>query len=214
MSSSAYAAQGSFLQIGGTGTARTVTGATNANPPRLTTSTAHGFPDGSLQKLSGFTGTSTDWNGKLGVIQVVGTNQFDLYGVDATQLSTLGTGSGTSTPTQSRAINVTGFSGFDGQAGEIDVSDFDSVAKEYLGGLQDFGNVQFNVQINDTDDGQNALRASKAAGGVVTPFKLTFRNAKFRSWNGFVKQFSEAGQVDSVITGTVAIRISGNVARG
>jgi hypothetical protein len=212
MSVTAYAAQGAYLQIGATGSARSVTAITNANPPRITTSTAHGYADGGLMKLSGIT-TGTDWNGVLGVIQVVGTNQFDLYGVNGVAMGTFG-GTGTVTPTQSRAINVTGWQGFDGQSAEIDVSDLDSAAKEYIGGLQDFGAVTFNVQVSDTDDGQNALRASKAAGGVVTPFKLTFRNAKYRSWSGYCRQFSENGSVDNVITGVAAIRIAGVVTRG
>ena len=212
MSSSAYAAQGAFLQVGATGTAVNLSAITNASPPRVTSSTSHGYSDGALIKFSGVNGM-TGINGLLGVIQVVGTNQFDAYGIDATAFGTYTSG-GTATPTQSRAINVTGWTGFDGQAGEIDVSDLDSKAKEYLGGLQDFGAVTFNVQINDADDGQNALRASKAAGGVATPYKLTFRNAKFRSWNGFCRQFSENGAVDGVITGQAVVRISGVVARG
>ena len=211
MSTSAYAAQGTKLEIGAVVAAKNITAATQANPCVLT-SAAHGLTDGALVKLAAI-GGMTQLNGQVAVIQVLTANTFALLGVDSTGYTAYTSG-GTATGVLAKAINVTGFSGFDGQSGEIDVRDFDSGSTEFLGGLADAGQVTLNVQISDTDDGQNARRASQRAGGVVTPFLLTFRNARFRSFRGFVRSFSEQGAVDGVITGTVAIRISGQVTRG
>lgn len=210
MSTAAYAAQGTKLEIGATVAAKNITALSKANPA-VATITAHGLADGALVKIASV-GGMTEINGKMAIIGVVDANTVQFLNIDSTGYGTYTSG-GTATGTLAKAINVTGFSGFDGQAGEIDVTDFDSKAKEYLGGLKDSGQVTFNVQISDTDDGQNALRASQDAGGVVTPFTLTFRNGKKRTFNGFVRSFSEQGAVDGVVTGTVAIRISGVVTR-
>lgn len=208
MSTTAYAAQGTKLEIGATGSAKTITALTKANPAQATM-TAHALTDGALVKIAGV-GGMVEINGKMAIIQVVDANTVLLLGINSTNFTTYTTG-GTATPTLAKAINLTSFDGFDGQVSEIDVTDFDSGAMEYLGGLQDFGSVNFGVQVSDTDDAHNALRASKAAGGVVTPFTLTFRNGKKRTWNGYVQQYSESGAINGVITGQISVRISGVV---
>lgn len=210
MSNAAYTLKKAKLEVGVASTAKTVTAITKANPARVT-ATAHGLADGAVVKMSGVVGM-VEINGKVGIVRVFDANNFDLLGVDSSSYSTYASG-GSATPSLLKAAQVTGYNGFDGQAGETDVTDWDSDAKEYLGGLQDNGAVTFNVQVKDDDDGQNALRASQAASGIVIPFTLTFANGRKRQWNGFVRQFTESGQVDGVVTGQVGIRISGAVVR-
>src|SRR5690348_12763382 len=68
------------------------------------------------------------------------------------------------------------YSGFDGQASEIDVTNLDSTAKEYRLGLQDFGNLQVDVNIVKSDPGQILVNAAKAA-GTVYKFQMTLNDA-------------------------------------
>lgn len=211
MSSTAYNAQGATLKIGTTATAKTATAISKANPA-VVTATAHGFADGDVVKMSGVVGM-VEINNKVGVVTVVDANNFKLNGIDSTNFTTYTSG-GSATPTQVTVGNLKGWSGFTGQASDIDVTDLSSVAKEYRAGLVDNGELQLDVQTLDTDEGQMALIGSRAASGPSSKFVLTFANGKTRTFNGYCKQFSENGAVDAVIMSQATVRITGAVARG
>jgi hypothetical protein len=124
------------------------------------------------------------------------------------------TSGGTATPVTFSPIgNVKSFSGFDGQASEIDVTNFQSVAKEFRLGLIDNGQMQSDLHLDNSDAGQLAARAAQIA-SAVKQMKLTLPagatpNATF---NAYVKQFSINGAVDGVVAASITLRISGNVA--
>lgn len=59
---------------------------------------------------------------------------------------------------------------------EIEVTSFDSTAKEYLPGLRDGGEVQFDFRLVGEDAMQVGLRSDFAA-GVVRNFKLELNDA-------------------------------------
>ena len=210
MPSTAISAQGTSLKLGATGSAKTVTAITKANPARVT-ATAHGLADGAVVLFAAVVGM-TEINGKYGMVKVVDANTFDAYGIDSTAYSTYTSG-GTATPSQVAVANVTSYNGPDGQAGDIDVTNFASPAKEYLIGLQDNGQISFNVHTDDTDQGQQALLSSRA-GGIPVTHLLTLRNGKTRTFSASCKQFSEAGAVDQAVAATVVCRITGAVTRG
>jgi hypothetical protein len=108
--------------------------------------------------------------------------------------------------------NVNSFSGFDGESTEIDVTNLRSAAKEYRVGLKDFGG--FNMEINPdfNDAGQNALRS---AGNNIKTFRITLENGTTLTFQGLVKNASSMNAaVDGVITGTVSVRITGDVVVG
>lgn len=210
MSSSAYNAQGAICTIGTVIAAKTLTAISKANPAVLTSS-AHGLVDGDVVKPASVVGM-TEINGKVGVVRVLTANTFELCGVDSTSFSTYTSG-GTVTGVAARLGNWTTWNGLDGQASDIDVTDLDSVAKEYRAGLVDFGQITLNVQVKDDDDGQMALRGSQAASGPSSKMVITFKNGKTRTFQMYCKQTPESGGVDQVITGSFTCKISGPVTR-
>lgn len=210
MSSSAYNAQGATLKIGASGSAKTITAITAANPPVIT-STSHGLTEGQVVKISSVSGM-TEINGKVGIVKDVTTNTFKLGGIDASAFTAYTSG-GSATPTQATVGQFKGWDGPSAQSGDIDTSDLASTAKEYRAGLMDYGTLSLDLNVQDADDGQEAMRSSQIANGPVSPFVITFANGKTRSFSGYVKQFSESGAIDGIIVAKAAIKISGAVTR-
>jgi hypothetical protein len=211
MTSTAISAQGSTLQVGtGTGVAKNVT-AVAVGFPTILTSSAHGFSNGdSITFSSGFTGTNAaSLNGKTLTIRDVNANTFAVD-VDTTgQTITAGTATATGA-TYSQVGNLKSFSGFDGQASEIDVSNLSSTAKEFRLGLVDFGMLQLELDHDNTDAGQAALLAAYNA-ATAKSFKLTLPNSNVASFTAYVRKFSAQGGVDQVVKRQVDLRISGAV---
>ncbi|MCA3194563.1 MAG: hypothetical protein INH12_31380, partial [Cupriavidus sp.] len=99
----------------------------------------------------------------------------------------------------------------DGQSSELDVTDLDSTAKEFMLGLQDWGTFSFDVNRDFNDAGPQAVDAAKRAGSQKS-FKLTLPNLKTKTFNGYVKNSPLEGGVDQVLkTSGVTLRITGDV---
>lgn len=105
---------------------------------------------------------------------------------------------------------VQSFSGFGGSAQEIDVTDLDSSAKEFLMGLQDFGNFELSGNYLPADPGQVAMRAAKAS-RALQEFKFELSNGQFFVFSGYVLSNPISGGVDAKTDGTFTVRISGDV---
>jgi len=209
MPSSAISAQGSILAIGtGTGGAKTIT-AMAAGNPTIFTSAAHGFVNGDVITIAALVGTAAaSFNGLTFSVVSKTTNTFALQ-VDTTGLAY--TSGGTATPvTFTNIANIKDFSGFDGSASELEVTNLDSVAKEFKLGLTDPGAFSINIDYDSANAGHVALRA-KQVSGLLSNFKLTLPNATVITFTGFVKKFSLAGGVDAVAKTSVDIRISGAI---
>lgn len=118
----------------------------------------------------------------------------------------------TSTPgTPDTALkNVYRISGFDGEAGESDISNLASDAKEFMQGLQDFGNVTIECHPDLADAGQSALRTAKSAGTTKT-FKITFANGWNITFAAFVKNNPMNMGVDQPFDGSFGLRVTGAV---
>lgn len=108
--------------------------------------------------------------------------------------------------------NIKTFSGFDGSASEIDVSNLDSAAKEFRLGLRDNGQFTLELDRDFADAGQTALQAALTS-GAEQHFKVAFKDTAKTgaTFNGYVKKFSMSGGVDQVVKSSVDIRISGAV---
>jgi len=212
-SANSYSAQGATLKIGATGTTRAIAGITQANPPVVTTTVAHGYADGDVIQFDALVGGMTQIRNAVAVVVVLSSTTFEARGIDASAYSAW-TSAGSVVPSQLKVGNWKTWSGFDGSASDIDATDLDSLAMEYRMGLQDNGQLTLGVQLNDTDVGQLALRASMAAGGPTSLVLLTFKNGKTRSFRAYCKQFSEQGGVNQIIEGSAVLRISGSVTRG
>lgn len=105
---------------------------------------------------------------------------------------------------------ITSFTGFDGQAAEIDVTHLQSTAKEFLMGLQDFGSFSVECNYLPTDTGQDNMRAAKASRDVQA-FRATFSDTSTATFQGYVLGATVSGGVDAKVDGAFTIRITGNV---
>ncbi|WP_022682138.1 phage tail tube protein [Sphingobium bisphenolivorans] len=107
---------------------------------------------------------------------------------------------------------INDFSAFSGSASVIDTTSLDSTAKEKLMGLQDFGQVSINFNVIPDDAGQVALEAAKASRALKN-FKLTLNDTDSTTYafSGYVLSKSLSGGVDSKLTGSATIEISGAV---
>lgn len=209
MPSSAISAQGSVLAIGtGSGGAKTIT-AMAAGNPTIFTSATHGLVVGDVVTIATLVGTAAaSFNGLSFTVTHKTTNTFALP-VDTTGLAY--TSGGTATPVAFTNIaNLKDFSGFDGSASELEVTNLDSVAKEFKLGLTDPGAFSINIDYDSANAGHIALRARQVS-GVLCNFKLTLPNATVITFTGFIKKFSLAGGVDAIAKTSVDIRISGAI---
>ncbi len=102
------------------------------------------------------------------------------------------------------------FSGFGGSASVIDTTTLASEAKEKRMGLQDWGQFSINFNHDDTDDGQAALIEAKST-RELQGLKLTLSDDTTYSFSGYVTSKPINGGVDTVVTGSATIEISGDV---
>lgn len=194
--------QGTLAQVStATGSAKTITGITNASPP-VVTSTSHGLANGTIVKIASV-GGMTQLNGRVFVVKNTATNTFELGGADSTSYGTYTSG-GTATPQTMTSIGeVTGMSLFDGKAAIIDATHLQSTAKEKKMGLPDFGGGKFSLN-RIADTGQSKLKALKAAqtSGV---FGITAPDGTIAAFNAFVMSFTCDISGDSIYTGEAAL---------
>lgn len=133
-----------------------------------------------------------------------------MSGISA-QGSTLEVNTGTdAVPVWTKIKGLMSFSGLDGEASDIDVTDLDSTAMEYISGLVDEGKFGFEVKTLHTDAGQLAIRAARASGDVKG-MRLTFPDEVVASFDVLVKSVPVAGGVNAVIKGSVSCKVTGPV---
>jgi len=209
MSSTAISAQGSIIAVNtGVGAAKTISAIALGNPTILT-ATSHGFQNGDVVTLAGLTGIdAATLNGQTVSVRNVTASTFAVY-IDSTAKAITAAGTATSI-TFTNIANVKTFTGFDGAASEIDVTNLDSLAKEFRLGLVDPGQFTFEIDYDSGNVGHIALRA-KQVSGVLNNFKLTLPDATVVTFTAYVKKFSLGGGVDAVAKTSVDLRISGPV---
>jgi hypothetical protein len=207
----AIKSQGALLSVSSASAAtKTITAITNANPA-VCTSTAHGYLQGQIITITGVVGMpAINPTGSFGVfvVDTPAANTFNLKGIDSTLYGTYVSGGSASLQTMLSVGAVTNLTGFDGQSSEIDVTNLQSTAKEYLVGLQDFGNVTLTVwQV--TDAGQLRLRTLKTSSAIAA-YTITLSDLSVAAFAAFVKQYSfDAGGPDNAIKSSVSLRVTG-----
>lgn len=207
---SGISAQGSTLKIAtGTGSAKNITAILPGNPT-IFTCAGHGMTNGMAVALAAIVGTmAVPLNGETHIISNVTDNTFALLDENTTGLTY--TSGGTATPVTYTKINgLLTFDGFDGAADELDTTDLDSTAKEFISGIKDEGKFGFEIKTLKTDAGQIALRAARANGNL-TGLVLTLPDASVASFSALVKTIPTSGGVNAVLKGKVDTRISGPV---
>jgi hypothetical protein len=212
MSNTAISAQGTTVSIGTTtGAALGITAASLTNPCRVTLSAVTALNKGDVLTIAGVVGT-TILNGNSYVVQYIEptTKIVTLAGLDATGFTAYVSG-GTATPVQwTKISNVKSFSGFDGAASEIDRTNFDSTAKEFILGLFDPGQFTIEVDQDNSDSGQIALMTAQVT-SLLKNFKLQLPNGNTATFTAYVKKFNSLGAVDQAIRRSLDLRISGPV---
>lgn len=185
-----------------------ITAATVANPVQLTVS-AHGYLQGQIIYVgAGSVVGMTQLNGRAFVVDTPAANTFNLKGVDGTTYGAWVSGGTTSLQTMLNVGQVSNVTGFDGTASEIDTTNLASTAKEYLIGLQDFGNVTVTAFMQ-TDSGQALLRSIKAT-AAATPMSITLSDGTIAAFVAFCKQFSfDASGPDSALKANISLRVTG-----
>jgi hypothetical protein len=208
----AQKSQQAFLSVStSTGTTRTITGITNANPG-VVTSNAHTQQNGTVGIITGVAGM-VQLNNRAFVVANQAANTFELRGQDTT--TALGysayTSGGIWTPqTMVEVAEVRGItSAFDGEASDIDVTHLRSVGKEYLTGLPEFGNVSMNLWLPLTSDvGQTRLRALRETQAAAA-FTITLASGQVSAFVGLVKSFALSGlEVDGAVQASCNIKVS------
>lgn len=169
--------------------AATITAATNANPVVCTATNT--FTAGEVVSITGVVGM-TDINNRAFVVTAPSGAAFSLKGVDGTAFGVYASGGSAQGWTMTALSQPTELSGFDGQSSEIDVTHLQSIAKEILLGLQDFGNVTLKLWLLSGDAGQAYLRTIKAS-QAITPFSLKLSDGTVSAFMAGVKQFSFDG---------------------
>jgi hypothetical protein len=206
---SGISAQGSKLYVA-TGDGDTVDiDAISVGFPAIVTSNGHGLSNGTVIGLAGITGTMAVLNGGKHVVANATADTFALLDVNTLGL-VFGAG-GTATPVEYTQIKgLLSFDGFDGAASDIDSTDLDSEAMEYISGLRDEGKFGFEVKVLKDDNGQIALRAARTSGAVVD-MKLELPDTSVASFKTLVKSIPSSGGVNALMKGKVDTKISGPV---
>ena len=207
---SGISAQKSKLHIAtGAGGAKAITGIA-VGFPTIVTSVAHGFTNGTVVDFAGVTGTiGAVINSTKRVVSNVTSDTYALADLDSTGL--VYTSDGTATPETYTKINgLLSFDGFDGAADELDTTDLDSEAKEFVSGIKDEGKFGFEIKTVKADNGQIALRAARVSGNI-TGFKLELPDGSVATFNALVKTIPTSGGVNAVMKGKVDTKISGPV---
>ncbi len=156
MTSTAISSQGSVLSLAtGSGSAKTISGVTLGNPT-IITATGHGFSVGdviTIASVGGATAVNGTW-----IITNKTTNTFAIN-LDTTGGSAYTSG-GTATPVAwTPIVNVRSFTGFDGAANIIDVTNLSSTAEEIRPGIPRFGQISFEIDWDHGDPSHVALLA-------------------------------------------------------
>jgi hypothetical protein len=111
---------------------------------------------------------------------------------------------------------VISFDGPGGSASEIDVSDLQSTAKEFIVGLPDEGTFSFEMNLDFAETTQATLRSVRNA-RTKRSFRLDFSGdspINYLGFEAFVMEFKVSGGVDGAVKASCTLRISGAVTWG
>lgn len=107
---------------------------------------------------------------------------------------------------------VSNIQGPGGEASEIDVTDLSSTAKEFRLGLQDEGNITFDIFYVPADTQHAALRTARA-NNTKKHMRITFTDSPATTWTfyAYVKGFQISNGVDDVTRASVSLRVTGSI---
>lgn len=190
-----------------TGSVKTITGITAANPV-VVTSTAHGLSVGAVVYITGVSGM-TEINGMAGVVTAQDTNTFTLGGINGSAFTAYTSGGSATPQTMTQVENVTNFDRSGEEAERFDATNLMSTKKEYITGLAGEGSVTLSVDIDSTGPGQAAIRA-KVGTDTVQVVTVTRSDSDVEAlavkWTNFSESYPDkhTGSFTGIVTGPVA----------
>jgi len=114
--------------------------------------------------------------------------------------------------------SVVDLSGPNSQGSEIDVTSFDSTAKEFLMGLRDEGTISINILRDTSNAAQGNLIADQAARSMrkltidfSTLVMTTVAIGSRLTMDAFVQSFAYSAGADDALKAAVTFRITGAV---
>ena len=214
--SEAVSSQGTELAVqgaAGTPVTATITAITAASPAKI--SAVNTFQNGDIVSIDAVVGM-VEINGLSGVVGNATGADFDLVGVDSSAFTpyTSGGEAASSGAGFENCCEARNFTGFDGQASEIDVTTMCSTAMEFRPGLQDFGAFNFTMNYVPTDPAQKIMQQAKSTGAILW-WKLMLPNDNegnpLGTWlfQAFVRQMTLSGGVNAALESNVVLRITG-----
>lgn len=211
MTSTAKLAQGASLSIAGTpGSALTITAITKAagavcsctSPPAVGTAVVFSSATGMPEIV-----------GRIGIVTAQVPSTSFTVNIDSSGFGAAATAASAVPQTWTPINNLKDFNGLEGTVSEVDITNLQSLAKEFVPGLEDFGGITCTVDLDPTDAGQIACMKAKSA-QTSTYFKMNYPSASVqRVLAGFVKKFGEQGQVDGALKSACEFRATGRVCR-
>jgi len=134
-----------------------------------------------------------------------------------TQGITVKVGDGEVSEVFTTIAEVTGFDGPTTAVNEIEVTTLSSTAKEFIAGLADNGELSMNVNAVPNDAQHRQLREDIIA-GTKRNYQIDFNDktgaevtSTTYTFEAFVKDFPLGATADDKLTGTVTLRISGDI---
>jgi len=208
----AIESQGFLLEMEtGSGGAVTLTDIAVGYPTILTKSD-HGLSNGDVVTLANFAGdNAADINGQVKVVMFATDDTFAVDLDTTGKTITDNTNQATATPKALTEIGeVVDWSGPSGSASEIDYTYLRATAKKFMMGLPDEGQWTLNINWEPTDTGQQAAIAARVARAKKS-FKATYSDDSTATFDGYVMGVSSSGAVDGKVSGSITIRIDGEV---
>lgn len=116
--------------------------------------------------------------------------------------------------TYTEIAEVTGFDGPTTEAAEIEVTTLSSTAKEFIAGLADNGEISLNVNVVPSNTQHNQIRSDIVA-GTVRSYQIDFNDGSTSNttytFDAFVKSFPFSAAADDKLSGTINLRITGDI---
>jgi hypothetical protein len=169
----------------------------------------HTFVKGDVVKIAAVVGM-TEINGLKGIVEATTATTVTLANIDSTSFTTYTSGGTAGLLQFFETCQHKSYSGFDGQASEIDTTTLCSTAKEKTLGLQDFGGMSADLHYVEDDAFQIEAKVAKRE-ALPRWFKLVKKNGYIKVFEGFVRSLSDSGAVDGTNAGTLAVTITGEV---
>lgn len=209
--SRAVSSQGTHFYIengGATLVTTAITGISKA-AKAVVTFASHTYVVGDVLTFAAVVGM-TEINGLDGIVSAKTATTVTLENIDSTLFTTYGSAGTAGLIQFIETCQHKSYSGFDGQASEIDSTTLCSTAKEKNLGLQDFGGMSADLHYVEDDAFQVEAKVAKRQ-ALPRWFKLVKKNNYIKIFEGYVRSLSDSGAVDGTNAGTMAVTITGEV---